>query len=255
MTKYWRLKVDGVISYLRTAAEIKSLISLGFKKVIELLKSRKVRVRLQPLMQYLLFEKKEDQAYLDRICEKILEWQAARDARQLTSAILLYHNSGAKALHGFRYQIFTYEKKDRALYQNQRRTFSQKERAQWVKNIATTSACELIEAGISQRDIEIMLKQGRAPTGYDVHHRIALDDGGTNDFNNLILIRNDVEHRSVHGYYNPGELRIKLLSVGDKAVVALPVPPANAVIYPNPARGYYCEQIPNSQLVELYDVD
>ena len=101
----------------------------------------------------------------------------------------------------------------------------------------------------------MMKNQGGVPFGYQVHHRIPLDDGGTNDFDNLILIRDNVEHRSIHGYYNPGELQIKTMSEGEKTQVALPVPPENAIVYPNPERGYFCDRIPNSTLVELYDVD
>ena len=69
------------------------------------------------------------------------------------------------------------------------------------------------------------------------------------------MIRDNVEHRSIHGYYNPGELQIKTMSEGEKTQVALPVPPENAIVYPNPERGYFCDRIPNSTLVELYDVD
>lgn len=247
--------MNGAISYLRTAAEVKSFLGLGFKKVIEILKQEKVRVRLQPFMQQLLVDKKNDKAYLKRINERIMRWQASRDTQELPSAVLLYHHSGARALHGFRYHLIPYEKKDREQYKNQRNEFSRKERGNWLKKIAVTHRDELVEAGFSEKQIDHMKIMGRAPIGYEVHHRLALDDGGTNEDNNLILIRNDVEHRSIHGYYNPGELQIKLLSIGEKIPVALPIPPENAVVYPNPARGYFSARIPNSTLVELYDVD
>lgn len=100
-----------------------------------------------------------------------------------------------------------------------------------------------------------MRDEGLAPVGYQVHHRIPLDDGGTNDFDNLILIKDKIEHRSLHGYYNPGELQIKLMVEGEKVQVTLPIPPENAIIYPNVGSGYYSDRIPNSTLVELYDVD
>jgi len=247
--------MDGLVSYLRTAAEIKSLVALGFKKVIELLKLKKVRVRLQPLMQLLLLEKKKDKKYLDKIRDRIDAWQRERDLQNLNSTVLLYHNGGAKALHGFRYQVMNYEKKERAIYKNERKSFSSKERIQWIKYISKSNTKELLDAGLTDKDIQSMQATGRSPTGYDVHHRVPLDDGGGNDFKNFILLRNDVEHRSVHGYYNPGELRVKLLAVNDSVNVALPIPPVDAVVYPNPSRGYYCQEIPNSQLVDLYDVD
>ncbi|WP_317451540.1 HNH endonuclease [Pseudoalteromonas maricaloris] len=38
------------------------------------------------------------------------------------------------------------------------------------------------------------LADGKVPKGWQVHHKIPLDDGGTNSFNNLVLIRNSPEH-------------------------------------------------------------
>lgn len=247
--------MSGIISYLRTAAEVKSLLGLGFKKMLQKLKSENIKVRLQVFMQHLLFDKKKDKDYLKRINKRMIEWQATRDLENHASAVLLYHHTGARALHGFRYQMIDYQKKDREIYKSDRANFSRRERLNWLKKIASTHRDELIQAGFTGNEIELMKTKGRAPVGYEVHHRIPLDDGGTNEDNNLILIRNDVEHRSIHGYYNPGELQIKLLEDGEKTQVALPVPPQNAIVYPNPDVGYYCDKIPNSKLVELYDAD
>jgi hypothetical protein len=247
--------MSGAISYLRTAAEVKSLIGLGFKKMLQKLKNENVKVRLKVFMQYLLFEKKKDKAYLKQMNKRLMEWQADRDEENQRSAVLLYHHTGARALHGFRYELIAYQKKDREVYRSERTNFSSRERVNWLKKIALSHQDELRQAGFTARQIELMQIKGRAPVGYEVHHRIPLDDGGTNDESNLILIRNDVEHRSIHGYYNPGELQIKMLSEGEKTEVALPVPPQNAIVYPNPELGYHCDKIPNSKLVELYDVD
>ncbi|MBA2656817.1 MAG: HNH endonuclease [Tatlockia sp.] len=247
--------MNGVISYLRTAAEVKSLLGLGFKNMLQKLKSEKVRVRLQVFMRHLLFEKKKDNAYLNKINNRLLEWQAARDLDNQKSAVLVYHHSGARALHGFRYQQVDYQKKDRKFYEKERTRFARVERVNWLKNIAVTNSAELSQAGFTEEQIELMRTIGRAPKDYEVHHRIPLDDGGTNAANNLILMRGDVEHRSIHGYYNPGELQIKMLAEGEKTQISLPIPPPDAIIYPNPALGYYCDKIPNSNLVELYDDD
>jgi hypothetical protein len=247
--------MSGFISYLRTAAEIKSLLGLGFDTVIEMLKSEKLKVRLQVFMKFFLIEKKNDKKYLKELNQRLLDWQANRDHEQHQSAVLVYHHTGARALHGFRYQLIEYQKKDRAVYKSERSTFSSKTRIQWLKNIADTHYGELQQAGLSDREIFMMKNKGGVPYGYQVHHRIPLDDGGTNDFDNLILIRDNVEHRSIHGYYNPGELQIKLMIEGETKQVALPVPPENAIVYPNLESGYFCDRIPNSTLVELYDVD
>lgn len=247
--------MSGLISYLRTDAEIKSLLGLGFEKVIEKLKNGKLKVRLQVFMKFFLIEKKDDKKYLKKLNQRLLEWQASRDYEEHPSAVLVYHHTGARALHGFRYQLIEYQKKDREIYKSERANFSKTDRIKWLKTIASTHYNELKQAGLSDSQINLMKDKGRAPLGYQVHHRIPLDDGGTNDFNNLILIKDNVEHRSIHGFYNPGELQIKLMTEGEKAHIALPVPPENAIVYPNLESGYYSDPIPNSTLVELYDVD
>lgn len=247
--------MSAFISYLRTAAEIKSLLGLGFEKVIEKLKSEKLKVRLQVFMKFFFMEKKNDKEYLKKLNQRLIEWQDNRDHEQHQSAVLVYHHTGARALHGFRYQLIEYSKKDREIYKSERANFSKTARIQWLKTIANTHFNELKQAGLTDSQINLMKDKGQAPLGYQVHHRIPLDDGGTNDFNNLILIKDNVEHRAIHGFYNPGELEIKLMTEGETAQIALPVPPVSAIVYPNPESGYYSDRIPNSTLVELYDVD
>ena len=45
---------------------------------------------------------------------------------------------------------------------------------------------ELKNAGIADADIELM-KRGKPPIGWQVHHDLPLDDGGTNTFENLTV--------------------------------------------------------------------
>jgi hypothetical protein len=246
--------VSGDISYLRTPAQIKSLLALGFKTIVSKLRGENIRVSLRALLNHHLKERKDDPKYLDKVQNQLLAWQAERDRNGLGSVALVYHPTGPRALHGFRYQAVSYEKKDRQAYQNERQTFP-RIKASWLKEIAQSHREELKTAGIPEAAIERMAKYGVAPTGFQVHHRIPLDDGGTNDRKNLILIRNDVEHRAVHGYYNPGELRADLIAVGDRAMVVLPLPPANSVVYPDPSCGYVSERITNAKFAEIYDVD
>jgi hypothetical protein len=46
------------------------------------------------------------------------------------------------------------------------------------------------------------MENGLCPDGCQVHHNKPLDDGGTNDFNNLVLIKNDPYHKAVTAYQN-----------------------------------------------------
>ena len=39
-----------------------------------------------------------------------------------------------------------------------------------------------------------MKEYGLVPDGWQVHHKIPLDQGGTNDVENLVLIKNDPYH-------------------------------------------------------------
>jgi 5-methylcytosine-specific restriction endonuclease McrA len=44
-----------------------------------------------------------------------------------------------------------------------------------------------------------MLKDGRPPTGYQVHHIVPLAMGGTNAQDNLILLNDNPQHRAITG--------------------------------------------------------
>lgn len=59
----------------------------------------------------------------------------------------------------------------------------------------------LKNAGLSETDIARM-KDGLNPQGWQVHHNLPLDDGGTNDFTNLVLIKNDPYHKAVTNEQN-----------------------------------------------------
>ncbi len=47
-----------------------------------------------------------------------------------------------------------------------------------------------------------MQKTGRPPDGWNVHHKIPLDDGGTNQLSNLMLIKNEPYHKALTVYQN-----------------------------------------------------
>ncbi|WP_397537124.1 HNH endonuclease signature motif containing protein [Rummeliibacillus pycnus] len=59
----------------------------------------------------------------------------------------------------------------------------------------------LRKAGLGEDDIARM-KDGLNPKGWQVHHNLPLDDGGTNDFTNLVLIKNDPYHKAVTNEQN-----------------------------------------------------
>ena len=84
----------------------------------------------------------------------------------------------------------------------------------------------LRSAGFTEADI-LKIQNGYVPTGWQVHHKIPLDGGGTNDFSNLVLIQNEPYHKVLTNYQNSV---MKDMNEGDIIVVAWPQPNGN--IYP-----------------------
>ena len=76
----------------------------------------------------------------------------------------------------------------------------------------------------SQREL---LQAGVIPKGYSVHHKLPLDDTGTNDFSNLVLIRNTTEHSVFTTTQNAIS---RGMAPGEHRTVLWPVP--KGVIYP-----------------------
>ncbi|MBL5804595.1 HNH endonuclease [Heyndrickxia sporothermodurans] len=86
---------------------------------------------------------------------------------------------------------------------------------------------ELKKAGISDNDIEDMMEYGLVPDGWQVHHKIPLDQGGTNDVENLVLIKNHPYHKVITNEQNS---LTKGMKPGDRKKVDFPIPKGD--IYP-----------------------
>ena len=66
-------------------------------------------------------------------------------------------------------------------------------------NRATILQSNLKSHGLSETDIQ-KLKDGFVPKGYQVHHELPLDDSGTNDFSNLVLIKNEPYNKVITSF-------------------------------------------------------
>ena len=86
---------------------------------------------------------------------------------------------------------------------------------------------ELKKAGISDNDIEDTNEYGLVPDGWHVHHKIPLDQSGTNDVENLVLIKNDPYHKVITNEQNS---LTKGMKPGDSKIVDFPIPEGD--IYP-----------------------
>ncbi|MDQ0268659.1 hypothetical protein J2S17_000528 [Cytobacillus purgationiresistens] len=84
-----------------------------------------------------------------------------------------------------------------------RREFNSSVKKHFLKEFAIdlTRVEHLRKAGLSEDDIARM-KDGLNPKGWQVHHNLPLDDGGTNDFTNLVLITNDPYHKAITNEQN-----------------------------------------------------
>ncbi|MDP9708900.1 UNVERIFIED_ORG: hypothetical protein J2X80_000973 [Pseudomonas fluorescens] len=250
--------MTSLITYPRTAAELKAVIAQGYDEVMKLMRDNKLRVNLKRFLQVLFKTRRHDDQTLEMFNQKLLDWQEKRRQAGEPDATLVYHHSGVRLLTGFTFENFRFEKKlDRNQYDYERDKQYPKVKRQWLKDIAVSHAQVLRNAGFSQAVIDKMARDGLNPVvagkTYQVHHRKPLDDSGDNNTDNFILIRDDVEHRAVHGHYNPAELSIDRLKPGEWVMVALPTPPMDSIVYPNPAMNYDSERVANVDLLSIYD--
>lgn len=121
-----------------------------------------------------------------------------------------------------------YVKRDRVEYQALRNTFDSKVRGDFLRDLASDPAKvdALRRAGLDQAAID-RIASGRVPQGWQVHHKLPLDDGGTNSFDNLVLIKNDPHHIALT---NAQRTLVGDLGVGQSRQVDFPIP--RGFVYP-----------------------
>jgi hypothetical protein len=128
-------------------------------------------------------------------------------------------------LPGVRTENFVYLKRDRAQYDQLRRDFDNHGRADFLKRLGQNED-ELRAAGFNDADIAL-IQNGKVPSGYQVHHKKPLDDGGDNSFDNLVLIKNDPYHQAIT---NAQKRLVGDLEPGQSRTVDFPIPEGS--IYP-----------------------
>ena len=86
---------------------------------------------------------------------------------------------------------------------------------------------QLKQAGIDDVSIQKMQK-GKVPKGWQVHHKLPLDDSGDNGINNLVLIHNAPAHSALTTYQkqNTGDMKS-----GESKTLSWPIPAGD--IYPS----------------------
>jgi hypothetical protein len=131
-------------------------------------------------------------------------------------------------LQGMSWRTIQYTKRTAAEREALRKEFYPGVRKQFLKDLANDpeKAATLRKAGITEQEIADM-RNGIAPDLYDVHHKLPLDDNGTNAADNLILMKNDPYHRALTNMQN--ELT-KGMVPGETRTLSWPVP--DGFVYP-----------------------
>ena len=115
----------------------------------------------------------------------------------------------------------TYTKRNPSDASALRYQFDKDIRGDFLKDFANKNTVnDLQRMGFSDVDIARM-SDGLVPQGYQVHHKLPLDDGGTNDFSNLIIFKNDPYHKAITNYQNN---LIRGMKPGETIEVEWPIP-------------------------------
>lgn len=105
-----------------------------------------------------------------------------------------------------------YVKRSREDTTKLRKAFDQRIRKQFLIDLSN-KVDYIKDAGFSDEDI-LRMRKGRLPEGWEVHHKVPLDGGGTNSFDNLVLIQKEPHHKVLTNFQNtfsremaPGEVK------------------------------------------------
>lgn len=109
-----------------------------------------------------------------------------------------------------------------------RKAFNSTERRAFLQDLASdpNKVEQLREAGLSDTDITRII-DGKVPREWQVHHKLPIDDGGDNSFDNLLLIKNEPAHKVIT---NAQKELTGDLAPGQTKLIDFPVP--NGFVYP-----------------------
>jgi len=109
-----------------------------------------------------------------------------------------------ESLPGFYNTSLSYTKRPEADLIALRNKFNSSARKNFLMKIGNDPAMvqQLKKAGFSDVEVQLIAK-GKLPNRkWQVHHKLPLDDGGDNSFNNLMLIENDPYHQAITNLQN-----------------------------------------------------
>ena len=126
---------------------------------------------------------------------------------------------------------FHYVRRDKPEHHRLREVFDHHVREAFRRHLAADCREELIAGGLTEPQIS-RLADGLSVEGYNVHHKHPLDDSGTNDFSNLVLMDLD-SHKELHLRVDP---QIGRLERGQQATIRMPVPAGSVYVHPSKIR-------------------
>ncbi|HBL8847301.1 MULTISPECIES: HNH endonuclease signature motif containing protein [Enterobacteriaceae] len=145
-----------------------------------------------------------------------------RSADELTSYLGKYKKAHV-LLDDMNVSELNYMRRDRAEYLALRGQFNNTVRPNFLKSLSDHPDAL---ATFEPNDL-MKLATGKVPSGWQVHHKIPLDDGGTNAIDNLVLIQNSPYHSALS---KAQSIITKDLPYNSSTKVLWPSP--NGVIYP-----------------------
>jgi len=107
-------------------------------------------------------------------------------------------------------RVMEYHKRPRSEFWSLRYQFNGKVRKEFLIRISNDpeTVIQLKRAGLTEEEIEGM-RRGERPDGYQVHHKLSLDDEGTNDFENLILVKEVPFHKALSAHQTSWTNKLK----------------------------------------------
>lgn len=131
-------------------------------------------------------------------------------------------------LPGFHTISLAYTKRTTSARKALRNKFDASIRKNFIKHLGNSPEmrARLKQSGLTNSEIDDM-GNGIRPDKYQVHHKLPLDDGGDNSFDNLMLIKHDPFHKSITN----SQLDLtKGMNAGDTRLISWPT--YNGSVYP-----------------------
>ena len=120
-------------------------------------------------------------------------------------------------IHGFKLKEVQWTVPEKQERKARRRAFNSV-RTEFLKHIGKTMEAELRAMGLTDKQIK-QVKNGSAPNGYNVHHKLPIHGGGKNEFSNLILMpippHDDLHHKVM-------DPQVAQMQSGDSKKVVIP---------------------------------